>query len=98
MRSTRRHPSLFALLATIAFLALETMALAHEIEHDLAQHSEPTCALHLYVGHAGTTPVATASIDVHLLPDSFLPPPAVAAPKATPRLAYRGRAPPALLC
>lgn len=98
MRSTRRNSSLITLLASIAFLAVEAIALAHEIEHDLAQHSEPSCALHLYVGHAGTTPNATVSIDLHPLTDSFLPPPAVAAPETAPRLAYYGRAPPALPC
>jgi len=98
MRSTRRHSSLIALLAAIVFLAIQTIALAHEIDHDLAQHNEPSCALHLYVGHAGTTPNTTISIDVHPLPDSFLPPSTVAAFDVTPQLAYRGRAPPALLC
>jgi hypothetical protein len=98
MRSTRRYKSLIAVLASIAFLAIEAIALAHEIEHDLEQHNESSCALHLYIGHAGTTPNAVVGVDAHPLPDSFLPSPAVATPVTTPRLAYRGRAPPALSC
>lgn len=98
MRRPRRYSSLIALLASLAFFAIGTIAMAHEIEHDLAQHDEPSCALHLYVGHAGTTPNATVSIDLRPLTDSFLLPPAVASPETAPRLPYYGRAPPALSC
>lgn len=98
MRSARRCSSLIAILAAIVFLAIETIALAHEIEHDLDQHDEPTCALHLYVGHVGDTPIAAVSVNVVPMPNNFLLSPDVAAPAAIPRLAYRGRAPPALLC
>lgn len=96
MRRTRRYSSLITFAVAATFLAIGTTALAHEIEHDLEQHSEPSCGLHLYVGHAGKPPMAAVNVNVILIPDAFPLPPNVGAPVSIARFAYRGRAPPSL--
>ena len=93
MLDTNRPPRFLAIVAAIALLAIGTIALAHEIEHDLGNHDEPSCPLHLYVsnvgaaaGEAGHVPVADLAT-----PD---PAAAIATPQTALRLGYRGRAPP----
>lgn len=94
MRSTRRHSSLIAPLAAIVFLAIQTIALAHEIEHDLAQHDEPGCGLHLYISHFGKASAALPIIVVAPLSALYLAASFPQMPQAPRVLGYRGRAPP----
>lgn len=94
MGHKRRHSVLLAVLVAIALLAVETIALAHEIEHDTGQHDEPSCPLHLFVTGFAKTPGAELSFAPAPAPDIFEVIPAIVAPRATLVLGYRGRAPP----
>ena len=91
----RRSPLRFLpwLLAAV-FLSVQAIALAHEIKHDLRQHDDGACVLHLHAKHgkdglaAGTQPPAPATsvqqfdpIAPALLPSARI-------------LGYRTRAPP----
>jgi hypothetical protein len=65
-----------ACLLALAFLALQTTALTHELRHDLHQHDDISCVLHLYADHldktaasAGGGVVAIAQHDVQLPAD-----------------------------
>jgi hypothetical protein len=94
MQRTRVPKRLLACLAAAAFVALETIALAHEVEHDLAQHDEPVCGLHLYIGHFGKASAAPSSIVVAPLSAFYLAASFPELPQAPRVLGYRGRAPP----
>jgi hypothetical protein len=93
----RRQIRCLPVLAALALLILQTAAFAHEIEHDLEQHDEPACALHLYTGQAGK-PAGTDAIPIITITPTFytvIPNPH--APRSQRLPAYRGRAPPPLL-
>lgn len=53
MTQRRLHPRWFAWLLAVAFIAVQAMALAHEIKHDLRQHDDASCVLHLQVKSVG---------------------------------------------
>lgn len=90
----RRRRSVLAWLLAAAFVAVTNAALAHELKHELKQHDEIACALHLYSGHHGKAaapcraplPVATSDAPATATPAGFR--------SATVALGYRGRAPP----
>jgi hypothetical protein len=94
MRPSRGQQQLLAVLGTIALLAIESIALAHEIEHDLGQHDEPTCALHLFVSNFGKSAADGFSIACAVVPAEFDVVPRSAAPSLALVLGYHGRAPP----
>jgi len=96
MLARRAKPTWIAWLLAVALLAIQAIALAHEIKHDLRQHDDSACVLHLYTKHAGGK----------LNADSLLPalytanenPACVDAgmPVSAPSLGYRTRAPPVI--
>jgi hypothetical protein len=93
VRSSRFPIHLLSALAAVALLILQTVAIAHEVEHNLNQHDEPTCALHLYTGHAGH-PAYIDSDPLIVAPASIAAAPFVFFTTSRHVLAYRGRAPP----
>jgi hypothetical protein len=94
MRHSRCQKKLLAVLGTIALLAIESIALAHEIEHDLGHHDEPACALHLYIGNAGNPVADGIGLACAIVPVRFDVPPHSGARYSTLVLGYHGRAPP----
>jgi hypothetical protein len=82
--------------AVVALLVLQTAAFAHEIEHDLEQHDEPTCALHLYTGQAGKTAASDLGLPVAVTSTFYTVIPSPRAPQTQFVAGYRGRAPPLL--
>jgi len=55
-----------ACLLALVFVALQTTALTHELRHDLHQHDDASCVLHLYADHVAKTVAAAASAVVFL--------------------------------
>jgi hypothetical protein len=91
---SERHKKKFtAWLATVAFLAIQTIAFAHEIKHDLHQH-DASCALHVYVEQVGKVPTGDIAFVAVVLPDAVLIALDVAIALASPAPLYRTRAPP----
>lgn len=93
MMKRRTKPQFVPWLLAVAFLAVQALAFAHELQHDLQQHDDPSCVLHLHTKHAGH-PAATVAPIVAALPDAIVPAAASGAIAATPILGYRTRAPP----
>lgn len=92
---TRRSAKskLISWLLAAAFLAIQAIALAHEIKHDLRQHNDATCVLHLYTKHHG--PATTdAALYATPIPCDAPPPPPGARVRTAPTLGYHTRAPP----
>lgn len=91
----QRHTRfLTGLLAGAALLFVTTQAAVHDIEHDLNQHDEPTCALHLLADHAGKALIAVTP-DVSTPP--YRPVAVSGVARSAPRLhvtSFRARAPP----
>lgn len=80
-------------LLAVVLLAAQTLALAHEIKHDLRQHDDASCVLHLHSKHHGQAATAMAlsgAIVPHAAPVLL----AVTQPRAVAPLGYRTRAPP----
>lgn len=92
--ATRRKITRFApwLLAAV-LLTVQALTFAHELQHDLHQHDDPSCVLHLHLKQTGHPPAAIA-----LLPSSashdMAPAAACTEAAAAPVLGYRTRAPP----
>lgn len=82
-------------LLAAAFVAITTTALAHELQHDLEQHDDSACALHLYAGGSAKAPAGGYAIAVSGVHDR----PAVSGQTIFPFpprvLGYNVRAPPA---
>jgi hypothetical protein len=90
----RRQKRFPAFLAVLLFLGLQTIAAAHELDHALANHDSPACALHLFSDHSGksltsSTTFAVAPIVHALSAVSF----ASCVPCAT-TVSFQSRAPP----
>jgi hypothetical protein len=83
-------------LLAAAFLSVQAIALAHEIKHDLRQHEDTACVLHLHAKHggdgliAGTPPTAPAASIQRFDPTAPAP------LSGTHVLGYRSRAPPVI--
>ena len=77
----------------VTFLAIETLALAHEIQHDLRQH-ESSCALHIYAGELGKTPTAVSGVALANTVQEFYSIPISGPIFSLPALGYHVRAPP----
>ena len=80
-------------LLAVMLLAVQALSFAHELQHDLKQHDDTSCVLHVHTKHVGHP-----SADVTLV---VLAPTRDAAPEtlstergAAPVLGYRTRAPP----
>lgn len=81
-------------LFVLVLLAVQAITLAHEIQHDLRQHDDSSCVLHLHAKQAGNG--LSASV---LLPPVFAsaqdyPCRAITLPVSLSALGYRTRAPP----
>ena len=94
MRPSRRQRRFLAVLGAIAFIAVESIALAHEIEHDLGHHDEPACALHLYIGNADNAVADGIGLACAIVPVRFDVAPHSGARHSALVLGYHGRAPP----
>jgi hypothetical protein len=92
---TRYHVKLklASWLLAAAFLAIQAIAFAHEIKHDLHQH-DSTCALHVYADHLGKAPTASTGFALVVLPDATFVSPDTVAIHASPAVGYHSRAPP----
>lgn len=80
-------------LLAAAFFALQTAALAHELQHDLRQHNEAACALHLHAEQTGQA-AAGSPLPVAVVLDNAPTRLAPAQVHASAALAYYTRAPP----
>jgi hypothetical protein len=60
LSSTRMR--VVASLLVLAFLTVEAAAFTHELRHDLQQHDDPSCVLHLYAEHLAKTTTAHAAV------------------------------------
>jgi hypothetical protein len=49
----RLQPRWIAWLLATAFIAIQAIALAHELKHDLRQHDDASCVLHLQTKSGG---------------------------------------------
>ena len=94
MRKPRPAIRFLSVLAAIALFAMESIALAHEIEHDLELHDEPSCSLHLYTASFAKVAGGEFCFTPTPVPESFDTTPTVATVHVTLALGYRGRAPP----
>lgn len=81
-------------LLAIAFLAVQAIALAHEIKHDLQQHNDPSCVLHLHAKQSGDTPSAQLRLTAPLAFDTALFTHETRPLVARWALPYKSRAPP----
>lgn len=91
---SERHIRRFSVwLAAVAFLAIQTVAFAHEIKHDLHQH-DASCALHVYAEQVGKLPAADVAFVAVILPDvvPIAEPITLTVAPSAPR--YLSRAPP----
>jgi len=78
----------------LALLTLETAALTHELRHDLHQHDDASCVLHLYADHLAKTPAAHAHVVTVITRDAARTPTAVTLAALWRGTHYRSRAPP----
>lgn len=53
MTRRRFNPPWIAWLFAVAFVSVQAIALAHEVKHDLRQHDDASCVLHLQAKSAG---------------------------------------------
>ena len=83
-----------AYLLVAAFLALEVTVLTHEISHDLHQHDDPSCVLHLCAEHLAKTSVASPSIALVIAHGDVHAPLSFVSVVPAPTSSYRSRAPP----
>lgn len=96
MIRSRTKSRLIPLLLAAAFLAVQAVALAHEINHDLRQHNDASCVLHLYSKHAGGSPAATFLLAPPLIAAHVALAPATTLPFSPPALGFQSRAPPVI--
>jgi hypothetical protein len=96
MLAHRAKPTWFAWFLAVAFLAIQAIALAHELKHDLRQHDDSSCVLHLYTKHAGgklnagsLLPTLYTASESPTFPDTTIL-------VSTSALGYRTRAPPVI--
>ncbi|HEX9813191.1 MAG TPA: hypothetical protein VGA88_14045 [Burkholderiales bacterium] len=78
------------------FLSVQAIALAHEIKHDLRQHDDGACVLHLHAKHAGDGLAAGTQAPAVVLSAQQFSPGAPAIVRGAPTLGYRTRAPPVI--
>lgn len=76
-----------------AFLAAQAIAFAHELQHDLRLHDDPSCLLHLHTQQTNHAPADTA-LPIVVAARDAPPPPPTAAVGIAPVLGYQTRAPP----
>jgi hypothetical protein len=87
----KRVPVFFAVAL---FLALQTVALTHELDHALSNHDSPTCALHLFGDHGGKSLTSVSTPGIAPNADAA---PIVARAQLLPRpnaVPFQSRAPP----
>lgn len=89
----RVQPKFLPWLLALAFLAVQAAAFAHELQHDLRQHGDASCVLHLHAKQAGQPAPGPFFVPVRAAPAPSRRPAAVAV-SAPPALGYRTRAPP----
>src|SRR5581483_466185 len=89
-RGTKSHLALW--LFAVAFLAIQTITLAHEIKHDLHQHDDKACVLHLHTKDHGQAAAHIAPFAI-LAPCEAPAPVTVASVGTAPTLGYHTRAP-----
>lgn len=80
-------------LLAVVLLAVQTFAYAHELQHDLKQHDDTSCVLHLHAKQAGQPTADAALVVVAPIRTERLPT-AGAVPYPARVLGYRTRAPP----
>lgn len=51
-------------VVAIMFLAAQTAAAAHELQHALHHHENPSCAMHLYADHVGKAPSDVVAVSL----------------------------------
>lgn len=90
----RTRSRLVPWLCATVFLALQAVALAHELTHDLRQHNDAACVLHLHAKQSGAPAAAQALFAPVFVADPTLAPGDSVVPFSLPALGYRPRAPP----
>jgi hypothetical protein len=80
-------------LLAAALIAVQALAFAHELQHDLKQHDDASCVLHLHTKHAGH-PSPTLTLPAAAVPHAIVAPAVSVHIDAAPALGYRTRAPP----
>lgn len=93
MTERRAKPGFVPWLLAVALLAVQALTFAHELQHDLHQHDDPSCVLHLHTKHAGH-PSADVALVVVAASRALAPSTESGAIDTTPVLGYRTRAPP----
>lgn len=92
--STRRATSrLVPWLLALVLLAAQALAFAHTLKHDLHQHDDPSCVLHLHTKHVGQASAGN-SLSVLVTPADDTSGAASTFIECTAVLGYRTRAPP----
>jgi hypothetical protein len=83
-----------AFLVAAILLVAQTAAAAHELQHALHHHDNPSCAMHLFADHVGKAPSNVVAISLprqlHDAPIARVP----AFVPATTALRYYTRGPP----
>lgn len=94
MRTLRLSAKRLAWLLAAVLLAAQASAATHELQHDLRQHNDASCALHLHAKQAAQA-AAVPALPAIAPPDAAPCAVPVVAAVAASTLGYRTRAPPA---
>ncbi|MFL6713660.1 MAG: hypothetical protein ACJ8LN_12140 [Sulfurifustis sp.] len=94
-RVTKRRltPRFFPWLFAMAFLAVQAITFVHELKHDLHQHDDTTCVLHLHTKHSGHVDSGIVWYASHG-PRESPPSLEIFTVRSTPAHSYDTRAPP----
>jgi len=84
---------LVSYLLALLLIAVESGALAHELNHQLHKPDTP-CAQCLFANHLGKTPIAVAFVFSACAPQAHALPVSLSAPRRQEFHAYAVRAPP----
>lgn len=94
MTQRRFNPRWIAWLFALAFIAVQAIALAHELKHDLRQHDDASCVLHLQAKSVGDNAPITVLLAPFYTGAGTLPASDAAIGMPLRPTGYHSRAPP----
>ena len=89
----RLHKGLASWLLAAVFVAVQAIAFAHEIKHDLHQH-DASCALHFYAEHLGKAPTSAVGFVAIVIPGESPVRSEAGDASTSASVSYQSRAPP----